>query len=654
MSNYAIRKRPSCHVSQGDNVPSENYQRTSLAQALNNFKDCFRKWSVHNQLSVTIVNNEILTSSLTKNSSTKTKDLSYYTFQKEKFQHNLKQMYCKDYIETMIPDSTLGGVPETDCLSQDWHIVDDSNSVKIRNDVNLIKNSDTYEDTSTAESHSMLHINTEKQKKTMDNMTDASGPSDIDPQKFQVDIYKDTDVESFLVVSHSDVPVAPVKKNAMSYFSKCLKVWNSFASRIYCKTQLARMSRKRPYLAKQQHRRKANAIAMGRGRGRAKCQLRRSGVSQTICRKECIKNEDYEIWQNNLLGTAPNDCSLNSKLDSLDNVDIPDLAQMKKQFDSLSISSFPEATTKGRKLKARKKKKTKTKYVTKVRYIAKSSRINNRDYCTDNKNEMSNAEQDSSRSRTLSEYFADTEDDWIVFEDDNDDEELSETREKQGATEYPYVSISLIRKNDSSCDYSNNETRAKKISVRLRSSSESSTDSEDINYSSAVSNQHVAMKCPRIHDCLTKVSARPRQDFNNQMQKDSFRHCRLLSDSSETSDGSNISDSDNSNSSFATEENDDLNSYDERTFHAGDSQDDSIIFANEDSEELTAYISDSFHISDTDNSNSSFATEGNDDVDGYDKINFHDEGSQNSIIFADGGSETLTAPTKKVYKNSQY
>lgn len=575
-----FKRRYSPHLLREDNVPSPVDQRTPFAQTWTKLSRNYLQsmWSPNNQLSVTVVNDEILTSGFLKNSSTKSKNVSY-TLQEEKFLLDLKQKYSKDYIESMVPDSVWECASKMDHM-QDWHIVDDPN-IKIRNDVNIIKNStlcDAYENNSTMESHFMQVNKTEKMR---DNMTDTSDFSNVDPRKHEDDIHKDTDVESFLVVSHSDVPVVPVNfENPISSISDvCRNVWNRFTSRLYCKTKSARMSIKRPlYPTKQHHRRKANTIAMGRGRGRAKGQLRRSGVSQTIRRKEC-KYEDYEIWQNNLVGKS-NNCSLNSKFD---NMDIPNSAQVTKQIDSLTISNSSRTTSTKGKPKARKKKKTKIKYVNKVRYIPTSSRIN--DYCESSNSKISDAQEGSSQSRTLSECSADVEDEWIVFEDD-DVEKLPETREKRGATEYPigtrYVSNSSIRKNDSSYEDSNYEIHdAEKISFRLRSSSESSTDSEDSNHSSTVLDEQE--ECPRNHNRLTKIS----EDFNSQKQKNSFQHRRLLSDSSETSDGSNISNSDNFNSSFATEENDDVDGYDEISFHDGDCQDDSIIFA-EDSEELRA------------------------------------------------------------------
>ncbi|XP_071581095.1 uncharacterized protein Ppp1r15 [Temnothorax nylanderi] len=584
--SYIAKKRQTLYVLRGeDNAPSSNDRRTSLVQSFMMRGSYLRNWiyRANNPLSVTVVNDDILTSGFLKNSSMKTKDLSY-TMKEEKLLRDSKEKYPTDCV------SMFGRVPESDYL-QDWHIVDDSNSVKIRNDVNLRKNSgNTHDDNSTIESHPMLQVN--EIEKTMNNMTDASGPLDVDPQKREVDIHKDTDVESFLVVSHSDVPTTPVdivEESSMSSFSNVCRnawtsTWNVLANRLYCKTGSARMSVKRPlYPTKQHYRRKANAIAIGRGRGRAKCQLRRSGVSQTIRRKECIKYEDYETMQNNLVGAAPSDHPLDSKFDSLNSIDPSD--HVIKQIDSPSISSSPRTTTTRGKLKACKKKKTKARRVTKVRYIAKPSRMKDLE---DSTGEMSDAQEDSSRSRTSSEHFAEVEDDWIVFED-GDDEKLSETREKRGATEYPirarYVPNSM-RKRDSSYEDSNSETHdAEEVSFRMRLSSESSTDSEDSNHSSIVFDEQEAMGCPRMHGRLTNISDKYCEDFNSLMQKHSFQRCRLPSNSSETSDDSNISEtSDTSNSSFATEGNDDVDGYNEVSFHDGDS----IVFADDDCEASTA------------------------------------------------------------------
>jgi len=585
------------HVLRGeDNGPVMNDQRTSLIQTWSNFISgnyLSSMWPANNPLSVTVVNDKILNSSeiILKNS-TENKGMSYILQEKTLLNNDLKQSYSKDYIESMIPVSTLGHVPINH--SQDWHIVNDFSLINIRNYMNLMKKSgDTYENNSIMESHSMLRVN-ETEKTMKDKMSDPSGPLDVDPHKREVDIHKDTDVESFLVVSHSDVPkpttsVGFVTENPMSRFSNvCRNAWNSLTNRLYCQTKSARMSVKHPLYSKQYHRKKANAIAMGRGRGRAKCQLRRSGVSQTIRRKECIKYDD-EAGQDNLVTIAPNDCLLDSKLDSLDNMDIPDLTQITKQVDSPAMSNSPKGTPMKEKPKPRKKKKTKAEYMsTKVRYIANSSRMNDYNYYEDNSSEISDAEGDSFRSRTLSESSVD--DGWIVFEEDD---EIHGTCKKRGTTEYPtkerYVPNSSMKNTDNSCKDFNSKTHdAERTLFRLRSSSESS---EDSNYSCKVSDEQETPACPRIrYDCLAKISDKQRKDCNSQMQKKLFQHRRLPSDSSESSDDSNSSEnSDNSNSSFATEESDDIDGCNEMSLHDGDSQleDDSIVFV-EDSEELIA------------------------------------------------------------------
>jgi len=586
------RKHIMNHVLRGeDNGPVMNDKRTSLIETWSNFISgnyLSSMWPVNNSLSVTVVNDKILNSSeiLLKNS-TENKDMSYILQEKTLVNNDLKQSYSKDYIESMLPISTLRRVNH----SQDWHIVNDFSLINIKNYMNLTKKSgDTYENNSTMESHSMLRVN-ETEKTMKDKIIDTSGPLDVDPHKREVDIHKDTDVESFLVVSHSDVPkpttsVGFVTENPMSRFSNvCRNAWNSLTNRLYCQTKSARMSVKRPLYSKQYHRKKANAIAVGRGRGRAKCQLRRSGVSQTICRKECIKYDD-EAWQDNLVTITPNDCSLDSKLDSLDNMDIPDPTQITKQVDSPAMSNSSKGTSMKEKPKERKKKKTKAEYMsTKVRYIA-SSRMNDYCYCENNSSEISDAEGDSFRSRTLSESSVD--DGWIVFEEDD---EIHGTCEKQGTTEYPteehYVPNSSMRNSDNSCkDFNSKTHNAERTLFRLRSSSESS---EDSNYSSKVSDEQETMECPRIrYDCLAKISNKQRKDCNSQMQKKLFQHRRLPSDSSESSDDSNSSEN-SENSSFATEESDDVDGCDEMSFHDGDSQleDDSIVFV-EDSEELIA------------------------------------------------------------------
>lgn len=529
-----------------NNELSTNNQRTSFTRTWNNFFSGIylpNMWPANNPLSVTIVNNEILNSGLSEHLSTKNKDLSYI-LQEEKLLCDLKQKNSKDYTynECMFSVSILEHASKYHL--QDWpcNNVDNPNLIKNRNYVNLIKNfDDTYKDNSTTESHSMLHVN-EKEKTTEDIMTDVSGPSDVDPQKREIGIHEDTDVESFLVVAHSDVPATLpsfVKENPMSRLSNvCRNVWDSFTSRLYCKTMSADsgMSVKRlSYSTKQHHRRKANAIAIGRGRGRAKGQLRRSGVSQTVCRKECIKCDDYEIWPNDFIDTA-NDCPLDNKRDNL-NKGIPDTTQFMKQINSphTVISNFPKTTPAKRKPKARKKKKIKARYMTKVRYIADPSKMN--DYYEDSNSEMHDVREDSSRSRLLSESSIDSEDSFVVFEND----ELPETCEKQGAIEHPTearnVPDSSMSANDNPYDDSDSETYDfQKDTFQLRLLSESSDDCTD-NF--IIFDEQEATQYPEMrYDCLTKINDKRREDCNSQMQKNLFQRYRLPSDSSQNTDDS--------------------------------------------------------------------------------------------------------------------
>lgn len=426
-----------CDLHQGDNAPSMKARWTSHTGFCDIIYRKFQMWPT-NPSSVTYVNHEILTNRL-RYLPTKIKDLSYTS---QKFLNHSEK--CPKKSTVGLPP-VFGCVNDTDNL-QDWDVIDNPNSIKIRNDANLLfllNSEDIDKDNSTMESHSTPFNEMEKLMK--EYKTDTSGPSDVDC-KSEVDIHKDIDVESFHVISHSDVPVNFAEKNTMSRFlNVCRNAFISLANHLYCKSELAKMSVNHPcYLTKPRHRRKANTIAMGRGRGRAKCQLRRSGVSQTVCRKECIK-EDYEAWQNDRL--------LNSKFDDLNNVEIPDPAQVTKQMNSPLISSASKATSTREKPKVRQKKRgkrTKAKYMTKVRCIAKSSRMNNR--------EVADEQEDSSYFETSSEY--DVEDDWIVFDDE--DEKMPEIREKRGATEYPirarYVPSSSMKK-DSSYENFNSEIR---------------------------------------------------------------------------------------------------------------------------------------------------------------------------------------------------
>ncbi|XP_018303567.1 uncharacterized protein PPP1R15 isoform X2 [Mycetomoellerius zeteki] len=249
--------------------------------------------------------------------------------------------------------------------------------------------------------------------------------------------------------------------------------------------------------------------------------------------------------------------------------------------------SSPKGTHRKRKPKARKKKRTKGRYMTKVRCIANSLNYN---YCEDSNNKMPDAQENSIRSPT--ESSIDLED-WVVFGND----ELYETHNKQrmttsSPTEARYTPIfnSSMRKNDNPCKDSNID--AKIASIRLRSLSESSTNSEDSNYISITLDEQKATERPRIrYDCLTKINDE-RKDYNRQMQKNLFQHRRLPSDSSECSDdfisfeNTDCNKRENtSTSSFATE---DFDGCVETNLHDGDcQQDDSIIFADENNEELT-------------------------------------------------------------------
>lgn len=531
----AKRKHAINHVLRGeDNAPSTNDHRTFIGRTWNNFLSGLylpSMWPANNPLSVTIVNNEILNSDLSEHLTSKNKELSYI-LQEEKFLCDLKQKNPEDYTYNEYISVSLEHASKNHL--QDWSCnnVDDSNLIKNRNYVNLIKNfGDTYKDNSTMESHSMLRVN-ETEKITEDIMTDVSGPGDIDPQKREIGIHEDTDVESFLVVSHSDVPATPadfIKENPMSRLSNiCRNAWDNFTSRLYCKTKSADSGMSVKYLSystKQHHRRKANAIAIGRGRGRAKGQLRRSGVSQTVCRKEGIKYDDYEVLSNDFIDTAPNDCPLDNKRDNL-NKDIPDTTRLIKQINSPIISSSPKTTSAKRKPKARKKK-IKTKYMTKVRYTVDSSKMN--DYYEDSNSEM----LDLSRSQLLSKICS--KDGFVGFKDD----ELPETCEKQGTTEHLTeacnVPDSSMSTNDSPYDDSDSEIYdVQKDSFRLRSSSEGSDDSTD---GFMISDRQKATEYSKIrYDCLTKIDDKRCEDCNSQTQKNSFQRHRLLSDSSQNTD----------------------------------------------------------------------------------------------------------------------
>ncbi|KAG5339528.1 PR15A phosphatase, partial [Acromyrmex charruanus] len=289
--------------------------------------------------------------------------------------------------------------------------------------------------------------------------------------------------------------------------------------------------------------------------------------------------------------TASYDCPLDSKkLDSLDNMNISDSIQVTKQINSSTMSSSPKSTRRKRKPKARKKKRTKGKYMTKVRCIANSLNYN---YREDSNNKMPDVQEDSIQSLTVSESSIDLED-WIVFGDDELNETCNKQRMKTSPTETHYTPIfnSSMRNNDNPCKDSNSD--AKIASIRLRSLSESSTNSEDSNYVSITLDEGEATERPRMrYDCLTKMNDERCKDYNRQMQKNLFQHRRLPSDSSECSDdfisfentdSNNSENTYTSTSSFATEE---VDGCVETNLHDGDNQlNDSIIFTDEDGEKL--------------------------------------------------------------------
>ncbi|XP_011866303.1 PREDICTED: uncharacterized protein LOC105561165 isoform X2 [Vollenhovia emeryi] len=342
-------------------------------------------------------------------------------------------------------------------------------SIKMRNDANLVKSSgNTYKNNSTMESHFMLQVS-KIDKTTKDSMW-----------KSETDIHEDTDVESFLMVSQLDVPAMDFIESLMSCISQvCRNLGKSLnsVSGLYCKPESAQMSVKRPSM-KLHHRRIITAVAVSRGRGRGKGQLRRSGVSQTICRMECVKHEDHELMQYPLVDAASNDCLLDC---NFDNFNISDLTYPTKLLNCPLMSSSPKSPTKG-KPNARKKR-SKARCATKVRHTAKPSMIN---VSKDNDSEISDAQEDTLHSM---EYFFDDEDGWIFCKEVGDDK-LPKTREKQGATEYPtrarHVHNSPMKKYK---DFTS-EIHEKNIyihnsegaSSRLRSSSESSIEFEGNNH----------------------------------------------------------------------------------------------------------------------------------------------------------------------------
>lgn len=436
---------------------------------------------------------------------------------------------------------------------------------------------------STMECHSMSNVH---EIENLNNISNNSCPTEIDLQKcmdtvedmldknsaFKVDEVNE-DAKSFLIFSHSDVP-EPIKKASISarLSGMCRDAWNSLTTPFYCRTNSVESEKsvKRPsYLLKRHRRRKANTIAMGRGRGRDRCQLRRSGVSQTRHRKERTKRDlamiievDYKIYRNDTIQYCElqNDHSLNdeSNLDDMDGYDVPDGALLVKRTNP-AIFSSSDITPMKQESQTSEEQET-MKHSTKVRYIIDPSIKNNKD-CN---KKTSDTEESLSRSRLLSVSSVDSEDSFIVFE--ASDDELSR---QQYSTEIHYTLDSSMKTNED-CNNEIYDTHGNPFRSRLLS--ECSVDSEDSfiifkDIENESPKKQETMKCPTrvryVIDSLTKINNSYHKDCNEtyNAQKNTLRP-RLCSESSVDSEDSLIifegSDDESSKQESATEESTDI------------------------------------------------------------------------------------------------
>lgn len=432
---------------------------------------------------------------------------------------------------------------------------------------------------STMESHSVSNVH---EIENLNNISNNSCSTEVDLQKC-IDTDKDgldkdplssndinEDTKSFLIVSHSDVP-EPTKKAPIStrLSFMCRNAWNSLTTRFYCKTNSVKSekSMKRPsYLSKRYRRRKANSIAMGRGRGRDRCQLRRSGVSQTRHRMERTKRDlamiievDYKIYQNDKIQYCElqNDHSSNDEsnnLDDMDGYDVPDGALLLKRTSPVIFSSSDITLTK-QEPQMSKDQET-MKHSTKVRYVIDSSTKSNKD-CN---KKTSDTEESLSRSRLLSVSSIDSEDSFIVFEAND------ESSRQQYSTEIHYTLDSSMKTNEN-CNSEIYDMHSNLSRSRLLS--ESSVDSED----SFIIFKDIENESPKKQEtmkCLTKVRyiIDPLTKINNNYHKDcdetyNTLRSRLCSESSSADSEDSLiifegSDDDESSKQETTEDSTDI------------------------------------------------------------------------------------------------
>ncbi|XP_072761342.1 uncharacterized protein Ppp1r15 [Anoplolepis gracilipes] len=425
-------------------------------------------------------------------------------------------------------------------------IKQDNKDITIENLIYSMMDSNiTCKDKSTMESHSVSNVREIEKLNSIKNnfcstevdlqkCTDtAKDTLDLNKNSASNDIDVNEETKSFLIVSHSDVQelVKPVKKVPISarLSVMCRNAWNSLTTRFYCRTnsmESEKSVKRRSYLLKRHCRRRANIIAMGRGRSREKCQLRRSGVSQTRHRKERTRRDlamiievDYEVYRNDEMQYygIQNDHSLNDESDNLndmDGYDVPDGALLVKRtkpiiFNSSDIMSM--------------KRKPQT-----IDPFTKNNKDCNK--------KTSDTEESQSQSRLLSVSSVDSEDSFIVFEA-NDDESKQEAAEYSTGMHYTLLKSSIEIE-----DY-NGEINPHGNSFRPRLLSECSVNSEDSfiifkDVGDESPQKQEAMKHPtRVHyviNPLTKINSSYHKDCDSNTynaQKDTLRP-RLLSESS--------------------------------------------------------------------------------------------------------------------------
>ncbi|XP_050464494.1 uncharacterized protein LOC126858308 [Cataglyphis hispanica] len=555
-------------VLRGENNTSMKGQRKSFFQTVwdryigRNFSRIPTIFSSKmNPLSVTLVNDEILMPEFIEKSD----------IQEEK-SIDIRHM-SKVILETMQSPTTvvpfIRNCPNTlsdfECyFGNDFNkmeqqiIKQDNKDITIENLIyNMMNFNITCKDKSTMESHSVSNI---RETKDLNNINNKSCSTEIDLQN-RTDTDKDTldmdknpasndvnvieDAKTFLIVSHSDVPelVKPVKKTPISarLSVMCRNAWNSLTTRFYCRTnsvQSEKCVKRSSYLLKRHRRRRANAIAMGRGRGRERCQLRRSGVSQTRHRKELTRRNlamiielDCKIFRNDEIQYygIQNDHSLNDESDNLDDMDgydVPDGALLVKRISPV-IFNFSDATPTKRKPQTPEDQEI-IKDPTRVRYVIDPSIKSNIDHKTKTFNIEENLESQSVNS-------VDSEDSFVVFA--ASDNEAPKREAVEYSTEMHYINSIKINENNSEM-YDTHDN-----SFRSRLLSECSVDSED----SFIIFRDIGNESPKkqetmkystrvryVVDPLTKINSSYRKDYNSEtynVLKDTLRP-RLLSESS--------------------------------------------------------------------------------------------------------------------------